>query len=429
VSELIELDELRDAVLARRVPLPAITIAPRDALGFVLAAPVVATESIPSFVNSAMDGYALRSADTAPNGARLRVVGATMAGEAPGRLGPGEAIRIMTGAPMPFGADAVCIQEEADEDGSGSVTIPGVILKGRNVRLTGEDISAGTQVFAAGTELGAAHLGVLAAIGERTVVVHRQPVVGVLSTGDELVGDGAPLGEGKIRDANRPALLALVAGIGARAVDLGIVGDDASELLSVLERAAANCDAVVVSGGASHGDRDPLARVLEKMAGSSRVRSFHAAIRPAKPFVFGEIGERFTPVFGLPGNPVSAIVACGPVNHPRRRGCRLHAPPGRQGALRPRHRLRRRSGRLARATCRGPGSPHAARPRQLECPRRIRRRRRCARGRRRERAAALARRALIARHARNSLSATRAVNLRGARRTEIAATRFDIPGM
>jgi molybdenum cofactor synthesis domain-containing protein len=168
---------------------------------------------------------------------------------------------------------------------------------------------AGSQVFAAGTELRAAHLGVLAAIGERTVVVHRQPVVGVLSTGDELVGDGAPLGEGKIRDANRPALLALVAGIGARAVDLGIVGDDSSELLGVLERATASCDAVVVSGGASNGDRDPIARVLEKMVGSSQVRSFHAAIRPAKPFVFGEVGERCTPVFGLPGNPVSALVA------------------------------------------------------------------------------------------------------------------------
>jgi molybdenum cofactor synthesis domain-containing protein len=184
-----------------------------------------------------------------------------------------------------------------------------VIPAGRNVRLPGEDISAGSQVFPAGTQLGAAHLGVLAAIGERTVVVHRQPVVGVLSTGDELVGDGAPLGEGKIRDANRPALLALVTGAGARAVDLGIVGDDSGELLSVLERATANCDAVVVSGGASNGDRDPLARVLAKLAGSSHVRSYHAAIRPAKPFVFGEIGERLTPVFGLPGNPVSAIIA------------------------------------------------------------------------------------------------------------------------
>jgi len=309
VSELIELDELRATVLARRTPLPAITLAPRDALGFVLASPVMATESIPSFANSAMDGYAVRALDTSPEGVRLAVVGSTMAGESPGKLGAGEAIRIMTGAPMPFGADAVCIQEEATEDGAGGVEIPVAIALGRNVRFPGEDISAGSQVFAAGTELGAAHLGVLAAIGERTVVVHRQPVVGVLSTGDELVGDGAPLGEGKIRDANRPALLALVDGSGARAVDLGIVGDDSSELLAVLERATASCDAVVVSGGASNGDRDPLASVLEKLAGSSQVRSFHAAIRPAKPFVFGEIGERFTPVFGLPGNPVSALVA------------------------------------------------------------------------------------------------------------------------
>jgi len=131
----------------------------------------------------------------------------------------------------------------------------------------------------------------------------------VLSTGDELVGGGGPLGEGKIRDANRPALLGLVSECGARAVDLGIAGDDEDELLAVIEQAAANCDAVVVSGGASDGDRDPLASVLEKLAGSDRVRSFHAAIRPAKPFVFAEIGDRFTPVFGLPGNPVSALIA------------------------------------------------------------------------------------------------------------------------
>jgi molybdenum cofactor synthesis domain-containing protein len=189
------------------------------------------------------------------------------------------------------------------------VFIPGELVVGRNVRLPGEDISAGSQVFAAGTELRAAHLGVLAAIGERTVVVHRQPVVGVLSTGDELVSDGAPLGEGKIRDANRPALLSAVAVMGARPVDLGIVGDDSTALLGVLERATASCDAVVVSGGASNGDRDPIARVLEKLAGSTQVRSFNAAIRPAKPFVFGEVGERSTPVFGLPGNPVSALVA------------------------------------------------------------------------------------------------------------------------
>jgi molybdenum cofactor synthesis domain-containing protein len=309
MSEVIELDELRAAVLARRTPLAPTTIAPRDALGFVLAAPVIATESIPSFENSAMDGYALKSADTSPDGVLLKLVGSTMAGDPPGTLAAGETIRIMTGAPMPFGADAVCIQEEAVERASGTVFIPGEIIAGRNVRLPGEDILAGSQVFSAGTELRAGHLGVLAAIGERTVVVHRQPVVGVLSTGDELVSDGAPLGEGKIRDANRPALLAAVADAGARAVDLGIVGDDPNELHGVLERATASCDAVVVSGGASHGDRDPIARVLEKLAGSSQVRSFHAAIRPAKPFVFGEVGEGNTPVFGLPGNPVSALVA------------------------------------------------------------------------------------------------------------------------
>ena len=258
----------------------------------------------------------------------------------------------MTGAPMPFGADAVCIQEEASEDGTGGVAIPGAIALGRNVRFPGEDISAGSQVFAAGTELGAAHLGVLAAIGERTVVVHRQPVVGVLSTGDELVGDGAPLGEGKIRDANRPALLAMVARSGARAVDLGIVGDDSSELLGVLERATASCDAVVVSGGASNGDRDPIASVLEKLAGSSagalvssgrypaveavRVRRGWRAVHPRCSGAAREIRSRRARRASEAPSPgplyecasPSHLRACGATYPSRNRRRRVRAAPG-----------------------------------------------------------------------------------------------------
>jgi molybdenum cofactor synthesis domain-containing protein len=309
MSELITLEDLCAKILERRAPLPAIAIAPRDALGFVLAAPVVATESLPGFANSAMDGYALRALDTAPSGAVLEVIGSTMAGEPARTIHTGEAVRIMTGAPLPIGADAVCVIEEAIEHVPGRVDVPREIPRGLNVRMPGEDVTAGDVVIASGVCLGPAHLGLLAALGERSVRVHAQPVVGVLSTGDELISDSGPLSEGKIRDANRPALLALIHNSGARALDLGIVGDDEGALLAAIEQAVANCDVLVLSGGASHGDKDSIAAVLEKLAGSSNVHSFDVAIRPARPFVFGEIGNRHTPVFGLPGNPVAALIA------------------------------------------------------------------------------------------------------------------------
>ena len=327
MSEPIALDDLQIRILKRHLPLPEIAIAPRDALDFVLAAPVVATESLPSFANSAMDGYALRANDTAPSGASLRVVGSTMAGDPAGVIHSGEAIRIMTGAPIPAGADAVCVIEEAIEHVAGQVDVPREIERGLNIRMPGEDVRAGDVVVAAGTCLGPAHLGLLAALGERSVRVHRQPVVGVLSTGDELISDSGPLREGKIRDANRPALLALIHNSGARALDLGIVGDDEDRLLAAIEQAVTNCDLLILSGGASHGDRDSIAAVLEKLAGSSKVCSFDVAIRPARPFVFGEVGSRQTPVFGLPGNPVAALISFELITKPairRLRGFRDH---------------------------------------------------------------------------------------------------------
>lgn len=309
MSEPIALEDLRARILERCSPLPAIAMTPSDALGFVLASPIVATESLPGFANSAMDGYALRSNDTQATGATLLVVGSTMAGDPAGIVHAGEAIRIMTGAPIPLGADAVCVIEEAKEHVAGRVDVPRAIPAGLNIRLLGEDVTAGDVVVPAGSCLGPAHLGLLAAVGERSVMVHRQPVVGVLSTGDELISDSGPLSEGKVRDANRPALLALIHNTGSRALDLGIVGDDKGALIAAIEQAAANCDVVVLSGGASNGDRDAIAEVLQKLAGTAKVHSFDVAIRPARPFVFGEIGTRPTPVFGLPGNPVAALVA------------------------------------------------------------------------------------------------------------------------
>ena len=309
VTELMSLREVEAIVLHHREPLEVVDLDSKGALGHVLGEAVHSQESLPRFANSAMDGYAIRSGDTGPDGATLEVVGSTMAGEERARaIGANQAVRIMTGAPIPVGADAVCMLEETVEI-LGQVHLRRVLPPGTNIRFPGEDIREGMEVFPESTLLGPFHLGVLAGIGVPRVLVHRQPVVGVLSTGDELVdGDDQP-GPGQIRDTNRPALLAMVSVAGARPLDLGIVGDDENALISRIEDAIGDCDVLITSGGASDGDRDTIASALARVKGARTIRSIRAAIRPAKPLVFGEIGESRVPVFGLPGNPVSALIA------------------------------------------------------------------------------------------------------------------------
>ena len=309
MSDLMTLQEIHAIVLANRAPLGAITLESKDALGYVLAEAVTSRESLPRFANSAMDGYAFRSQDGHEDGVSLEVVGSTMAGdERAGTIGLNQAVRIMTGAPLPEGADAVCMQEEAVEQ-DGRVIIPRALSLGTNIRLPGEDIREGMEVFPEATMLGPVHLGVLAGIGVKTVSVYRRPVVGVLSTGDELVDEDGYLGPGKIRDTNRPALLAMVFANGARPLDLGIVGDDDNALAGAVEDATHRCDMLITSGGASYGDRDAIASALSMVKGARNIHSIRAAIRPAKPLVFGELGTSRMPVFALPGNPVSALVA------------------------------------------------------------------------------------------------------------------------
>jgi molybdenum cofactor synthesis domain-containing protein len=286
-----------------------------EALGCVVAAQVVATEPVPPFVNSSRDGYALRAADTLTAGdaegtVRLRVVGLIMAGSPfEGVVGPGQAARIMTGAPMPTGADAVCMLEDClvEEDGE-VVVISQPVPAGEAVRGVGEDVAVGDVMAEPGTVLSPAHLGVLANQGIAEVLVHPRPRVGVLSTGDELASSVGPLAPGQIRDANRHTLLALVRREGWVPVDLGMVGDDEEALGEVLDRATASCDAVVTSGGVSVGDHDIVKVVLEKRSAGT-MRWMQVAIRPAKPFAFGTLDGSGTPVFGLPGNPVSAMVS------------------------------------------------------------------------------------------------------------------------
>ncbi len=306
---MIPLEEARQFVLSQIRPLPPVTVALDEALGCVAAGPVVAGGPIPEFANSQMDGYAVRSAD-AVAGCRLRIVGTVVAGQSAAvSVGAGEAVRIMTGAPIPPGADAVCMVERTvTEDGGAVVVVEGPVRPGEHVRFPGEDVKTGEVVIEAGTVLGPAHLGVLASLGAASVAVHRRPRVGVLSTGDELVTSAQPLRPGAVRDANRPTLLALAATSGFVAADLGIVADDEDRIAAAISEATGHCDAIVTSGGVSVGDRDYVKTVLDKMTDGS-MRWMQVAIKPAKPFAFGVLRATGTPVFGLPGNRVSAMVS------------------------------------------------------------------------------------------------------------------------
>jgi molybdopterin molybdotransferase len=307
---VIPFSEAREHVLAHctsKAPLPVPLL---DAAGCVLAGPVVAHEPVPPFANSAMDGYAVRAGDVVNAGegrpVRLTVVDTVAAGSASDRtLASGQAIRIMTGAPMPAGADAVVQVEHTDgSPGATEVGIIEAVTAGRHIRNAGSDLAAGDVVVAGGTLLGPAHLGVLASVGVRRPVVVPRPRVAVISTGDELVDDDRPLRPGQIRESNRPMLVALARSFGVDAVDLGIVPDDRDALAAALTAAAGEHDAVVTTGGVSMGDFDLVKVVLDELAD---MRWMQVAIRPAKPFAFGVLDG--IPVFGLPGNPVSSLVS------------------------------------------------------------------------------------------------------------------------
>ena len=269
---MIPLEEAQNRILATVPRLPVATVSLADALGLVTVEDLAATEPIPPFANTGVDGYAVRAADTAGATAetpvRLRVVDELPAGKAPTvPVGPGEAIRIMTGAPAPDGADAiVMVEDTADEADRGVVVIRREARPGDHVRLAGGDLAVGDPAFPAGSVLGPAHLGVVASLGQPTVDVVRRPRVAVMSTGDELVPPGEPLSVGQIRDSNRPMLMALVAQTGCEVVDFGIGVDDESVITERLEKAAATCDAMVTSGGVSMGDYDIIKIVLSRIA-------------------------------------------------------------------------------------------------------------------------------------------------------------------
>jgi len=277
-------------------------VALHDALGRVLAAPVASPIDVPGWDNSAMDGYAVRSADLAGDLPRLRIAQRIPAGVAGAALEPGTAARIFTGAPLPPGADTVVIQEVCERDGD-TVLIREAPKAGANVRRAGEDIRAGAEVLAAGTRLGAVHLGLAASVGLPELEVCRRVRVALFCSGDELVMPGQPLAFGQIYNSNQFTAAGLLRALGCEVVQLGIVEDTLDATCDALSRGATAADLVLATGGVSVGEEDHVKPAVERLGS---LDLWKIAIRPGKPLAFGRIGG--TPFIGTPGNPVSLFV-------------------------------------------------------------------------------------------------------------------------
>jgi molybdopterin molybdotransferase len=303
-AALIPVAEALARVLAAAKPLEAEEVQLAEAFGRTLAAPVVAGRTQPPFANSAMDGYALRAADA---GARLRVVGESAAGRGfAGEIGPGEAARIFTGAPLPPGADAVAVQEEARRDGE-FVTLEAPVRTGDNVRAVGLDFQEGDSLLATGRRLSARDVALIAAANRPTACVTRKPRVAILATGDELRAPGEALGSAQIVASNNFFVAGLARNHGAEAIDLGIAPDRPEALAERIAAArAARADVLVTLGGASVGDYDLVQQALRDAG--MELGFWRIAMRPGKPLMFGRIGNMLA--LGLPGNPTSSAV-CG----------------------------------------------------------------------------------------------------------------------
>ena len=303
---MIPLEEAREFVLSKCEPGASVTVSLDDAGDLVTTKDLAAAGPIPPFDNTAMDGFAIRAADVVNAPVTLDMVGTIAAGAVPDvDVGPGQAVRIMTGAPMPPGADAVVMVELTKmADDETTVDVAESVPVGNHIRPTGDDVRTGQIVFPARTHLGPAHLGVCASIGVYDIPVFERPRIGVISTGDELLDGPGPLGVGQIHDSNRHTLLALVESTGATGIDLGLVPDDEDKIREAMVNAAQSCDAVITSGGVSMGDFDYVKKVLTEIG---EMRWMQVAIKPAKPLAFGTLDG--TPIFGLPGNPVSSMVS------------------------------------------------------------------------------------------------------------------------
>jgi molybdopterin molybdotransferase len=298
---LIDADEAA-AVVLERVPLLGVEhVALADAAGRVLAEDVLAGGPLPAFPSSAVDGYAIRAADA---GRTLRVLGESAAGRPfDGKVTAGTAARILTGGVVPEGADTVVMVEDTSLDGA-QVKVPSSLASGMHYHKIGADVTPGQTVLRAGSELGAAEIGIAAATGHAGLPVYRRPRVALMSTGDELVEVGKTPGPGQIADSNRWALLAALREAGAEVGVLGIAPDDAASLREFVTGALANADALVTSGGVSVGTHDLVKPLLESLG---RVHVGRVKLKPGKPFTFATL-EGGKVAFGLPGFPVSSLV-------------------------------------------------------------------------------------------------------------------------
>ena len=275
----------------------------RQALGQVLHQSVVSPSQVPPYNNSAMDGYALQSADIKNAPFSLNNVGVAFAGKPyQGHVEAGQCIRIMTGAKIPDGCDTVVMQEQVESDNQ-TITIHTDVKAGQNVRLAGEDIDCGDTVLPAGRRLTPADLGLLASLGIAEVVTYRPLRVAFFSTGDELCGLGEHLGDGQIYDSNRYTLYGMLSELNIDVIDMGVIPDNRAALKIALEQAAADADVILSSGGVSVGDADYVKDMLAELG---QVNFWKIAMRPGRPLAFGQIGEAM--FFGLPGNPVSVMV-------------------------------------------------------------------------------------------------------------------------
>ena len=311
---MLSVEEALARVMTAATPLPDERIPIDAAYGRVLAEPIQAPLDVPPWDNSAMDGFALKAEDTGDAGASLRVVEHIPAGGWPTvPVTPGTCARIMTGAPVPEGADAVVMIEQTDawEDRSagqvgGQVQIRVAARPHQNIRDRGNDIASGSAVMAPGHSLGPAEVGILAALGLPSVRVRQRPLVALLSTGDEVVEPGWPLGDGQIHSSNTHALAGLVIEAGGQPLNCGIASDSEEALAAGLRRCL-RADLILTTGGVSVGDFDFVKDAFEGgAAGDAALDFWKVRMKPGKPLAFGTIQGRT--VFGLPGNPVSCMV-------------------------------------------------------------------------------------------------------------------------
>ena len=280
------------------------TVAIRTALGRILATSISSTLDVPSHTNSAMDGYAVRSADLPNSGRqRLKVIGTAFAGRPfNGPVAEAECVRIMTGAVMPSACDSVVMQEHVQQEAD-SISIDDKQQAGQNVRLAGEDIAKGDAVFQPGRRLSPADIGLLASLGIAEVSVMRKLKVAFFSTGDELVSIGQPLETGQIYDSNRYTLWSMLNQLGVEIIDLGVVRDVPELVEQAFKEAASVADVVITSGGVSVGEADFVKETLTKLG---QVNFWKVAMKPGRPLAFGQVEQAY--FFGLPGNPVSVMV-------------------------------------------------------------------------------------------------------------------------